>query len=43
MDDYTDVQATDERLYDLYVAICAREGTHPDLSDYLIWVDENYD
>lgn len=42
-DDYVDIDATDERLYDMYVIKCMNDGTTPDLSDYLIWLDENYD
>lgn len=41
-DTYIDVDGTEERLYELYTEYCDRDGTTPYLSDYLVWLDENY-
>ena len=38
-----DLQTIDENLYDLYVTICDRDKTTPTISDYIIWIGENYD
>jgi hypothetical protein len=38
-----DLEATNERLWDLYVAICERDKTQPQIKDYFVWLEENYD
>jgi len=29
-----------ERLYDLYLIYCEREGTHPSIKDFILWDEE---
>jgi hypothetical protein len=43
MDDYIDTKAVNENLFDLYVAICERDGTKPKIKDFLVWLEENYE
>lgn len=38
-----DVDATEERLYELYVINCERNGLTPTLKDYTVWLEENYE
>jgi len=38
-----DLEAIDERLWELYMSQCEQRGEHPRIKDYLIWLEENYD
>lgn len=39
----SDVNGTDERLFELYQEECHRTHTKATIHDYLIWLEENYD
>lgn len=41
--DYYDVEADNERLWELYVLWCDDHHVKPRLKHYLQWVDERYD
>ncbi len=44
MNDYeADIDAIDESLWDNYLVECERQGIHPSHSDYLVWLEDNYD
>lgn len=43
IENYLDEQAIEEGLYDLYIAICQRDGTQTSIKDYIIWKEENYE
>lgn len=38
-----DIDAYDERLWELYVESCHQTHTAPTIKGYLIWLEENYD
>lgn len=32
----------DERMWEVYVMDCRTKQATPDISDFLVWMDENY-
>lgn len=38
-----DIDAVDERLWELYVMDCDNRGLKASIKDYLIWLEENYE
>jgi len=38
-----DLEAIDERLWELYESHCKNNGVRATIKDFLIWLDENYD
>lgn len=37
----SEILDTTEQLFDLYVAECARTSAVPDISDFMVWLEDN--